>query len=706
MNLDSVLDSVTMYREGAVCRRLAVLPAGTRPDEVRVGGLPLALTAGSLRAQVTTPGARTRVVDVRAAFDVAFTEAVDASAEQKAVNAAEEAVAALTLEVEQLERDINELQSLQPRPLEPKRGDPPRAAALDAALALADFVESRLAQRLASRRAVAKQLTEAEHTLALRRRRLTEASVAQRTERAKVSRAVVVRLAGEASDDQPLELALEYIVPGARWVPNYQLRLARGFTGGTLLMRASVVQDSGEDWSNVTLALSTASLNRRSEVPELKSLRIGRAQQEPPRSGWREPPPGLDALFEAYDASQRLLPRAEPVPASFGAPLGQAMKPKAGRAKERPQRELADLASSFADLPAPAPAAAPVIAAAPSMMRARSVAKKAAMSEEVAAPPPEFDEEGATDEYEKAAAPAAVPRDDLSENMRDYQRLTLGGFDAPPAARGRLGPADPWGFVFAAGVNVQVDVLVAVIGAAEHRAARVASTPPPAGCVRVTALGEFDYRYECQGRLDVPSSASWVTVPVMACNVGLTPQYVCVPAVEPKVYRTLAIANTSTHALLPGPVDVSAGDEFLMTTSLPAIAPGSTTERLGLGVEEAIKVARKTQYNETTGGFLGGSAVLPHEVSIEINNRLATAAPLEVRERVPYPDPSEKDVKVEETSVTPAWEKVDRPVDGAFINGARRWVLHVPAGATAKLVAQFAIRIPADRMLVGGNRRN
>lgn len=196
-------------------------------------------------------------------------------------------------------------------------------------------------------------------------------------------------------------------------------------------------------------------------------------------------------------------------------------------------------------------------------------------------------------------------------------------------------------------------------------------------------------------------------VPVMKCAVGLSPEYVCVPSVEQKVYRTLSISNRSAHALLPGPVDVTSGDEFLMTTSLPAIPPGAErSHRLGLGVEEAIKVARKTQFKETTGGFLGGSAVLPHDVEIELNNRLAAPALIEVRERVPVVTPDEKDVKVEEVSVNPAWEKIETPLDDQVLKGARRWRVTVPPGQALKLTAQYAIRMPSDRMIVGGNRRN
>jgi hypothetical protein len=263
--------------------------------------------------------------------------------------------------------------------------------------------------------------------------------------------------------------------------------------------------------------------------------------------------------------------------------------------------------------------------------------------------------------------------------------------------------------MFLQGVSVQVDVLMVAISSARNNALAVQALGLPALCNQVSAVDSFDYRYDCEARADVASTGRWVSVAVASCPVGLTPEYVCVPSVEPKVYRTLQITNRSPHALLAGPVDVSAGDEFLMTTQLPAIPPRNTQPfRLGLGVEEAIKVARKTQFKESTGGFLGGSTLLPHDIEIEVNNLLATPALLEVRERLPWVDPADdKDVKVEEQQVDPQWEKFDQPIDGTtVVRGARRWRVTVPAGQALKLSAQFTIRIPSDRVVVGGNRRS
>ncbi len=251
-------------------------------------------------------------------------------------------------------------------------------------------------------------------------------------------------------------------------------------------------------------------------------------------------------------------------------------------------------------------------------------------------------------------------------------------------------------------MHLEIDVVVAMVDDCYLRARSVDSLELPARTAPPTA-GSFDYRYDCAARVDVASTGKWSMVPVADANVGLHAEYACVPSVESKVYRTLRIQNRSTHALLRGPVDVTLGDEFLLTADFPLIPPGSADARLGLGVEEAIKVARMTHFKETTGGLLGGSTVLPHDVEIEIANRLSTPAHIEVRERIPFS--TEDDVKIEETRVEPAWEKDEAPREGVATRGARAWHLTVAAGATAKLTAQFTVRIPSDKMLVGGNRR-
>lgn len=747
MNVTSELQTVTIYREGAVCtRRAKAERVGT---EVRVVGLPLSLVAGSVRGRVLTGPVGLRVLDVRPGFDVEFGDAVDESAEVKARDAAKVEVARLELRFNRYDAELRELQTLKPLPFEPKEGDAPRAAPVEATLAMTAFVDERMKQLLVDKRAVEKELKDARDELQLRERRLAEASAEKRNSKAKVTRAIVLSMSHAA--EGPIELEVEYQVPGVRWVPNYTLRLEKGFVGGKLRMRASVAQNTGEDWKGVSLSLSTATLLRRTDVPELKSLRIGRTQPPAPKPGFRAPPPGLDELFAGYDAMSRPLPPPKFEPPPPPPPPVRRQAPQALQEKKKLDTEVLEQAyEPTPEMNAPtahrtrsaavagpakpmAPGAMPMPSAAAPMMppmqampkrggggvfggmaRAVGGAVDAVGAVAASAVMSRDEDEGGADGFADALSEESptgsqyapvIPTFTPAEGLLDYDRLRMPGAEVA-GARGKLSQVSEFDAVFAVGVTVQVDVLLAVLNLWQQRTSMVHALPLPPRCTMVTSFDAFDFRYDCVAPVDVPSTGQWSTVPVMECQVGLTPQYVCVPAVEPKVYRTLAISNASTTALLAGPVEVSVGDEFLMTTTMPAIPPGANTERLGLGVEEAIKVARKTNFAETTGGFLGGSTVLKHDLDIEVNNRLASAANLEVRERVPQVPLSEKDIKVEEAEVKPAWGKVAGPVDGVVTEGLRRWHVTVPPGGRTTLTASFLVRIPADKMLVGGNRRN
>ena len=64
-------------------------------------------------------------------------------------------------------------------------------------------------------------------------------------------------------------------------------------------------QLSGEDWAGVRLRLSTAAAQDWTELPELRSLRIGRVQPRR-RVSFRPPPEGGDELFADHGGRVQL----------------------------------------------------------------------------------------------------------------------------------------------------------------------------------------------------------------------------------------------------------------------------------------------------------------------------------------------------------------------------------------------------------------
>jgi hypothetical protein len=315
-------------------------------------------------------------------------------------------------------------------------------------------------------------------------------------------------------------LDVEYQVPGACWVPVYQLRLdGRGGAAG-LALRAMVAQRTGEDWTGVRLVLSTADLLRRTDLPELRSLRIGRRQPEPAGQSWREPPAGLGELFAGYDAARR--PRtAEPEPDAVAASAVGGYGLAAGGAPD------GDPAFGAPPPPPPAPGGPPRPMA-PAAARA-PLARSRGFAAPGAAPLAEAADGYAAPQAQAPAPPPGTPAP--GADLLDYARLTLAGPDSPEEHRGTLRPPSP--------------ALGAVGGEYRSRADRVAGLARPAHAVDVrTSAGSFDHRFDTAAPADVAADGRWHTVPVGEVPVTADFVYVSVPSVDPAVFSTVWLANT------------------------------------------------------------------------------------------------------------------------------------------------------------------
>jgi uncharacterized protein (TIGR02231 family) len=114
-----------------------------------------------------------------------------------------------------------------------------------------------------------------------------------------------VRIDLAANAPTQATLRVTYAVRHARWVPLYDARLDTGAKDRKpaleLVRRAEILQTTGEDWSNVSLAVSTVRTARGGSAPELASLVV----QYPPAL----PPPHLSAMDTAR-------PRAMAAPAA------------------------------------------------------------------------------------------------------------------------------------------------------------------------------------------------------------------------------------------------------------------------------------------------------------------------------------------------------------------------------------------------------
>ncbi|WP_405019800.1 DUF4139 domain-containing protein [Kitasatospora sp. NBC_00070] len=662
--MESVLDEVVVYATGALCRRRAygAVPADGR---LRLTGLPLTLDPSSVRA--TVRGAGWRVTEARVEY-AAELRSPDRTPElRRACDLARQEYDAARARARRAEERIAELTALRAVPPPRRREEPHRRTPADAWLELADFVAARLTGLQADAARLTEQCKLAEHTLQLAQDRLDSAPDTEHTAPTATTATVLLTLTADGPAAGPVDLELEYGVPGARWVPTYRLSHRQGDPGGQLVLRASVAQATGEDWTGVRLALSTADLQRRTDLPRLQSVRIGRRQATPAPSGWREAPPGLDELFRGFDQAflQQIRLSAKSSDVRFGSRAAAAP----GEEKTVQRKSVSPLRSRAAtardELPQ-APGSAPVgygggapgyggpPAPAPP---AASMAAMASFAPAPSGPPPE----------------PAPPHP--GAGWLDYAALTLQGPHSP--GRGQLTPAPT-----------------------QHRAGHELTGPlPPHAVPPRRSAGSFDQRFDTAAPVDLPSDGGWHTVTIGEIPLSVTPEYVCVPSVEETVYGTLLLTNSTDRALLAGPVEVTVDGDFLRTAALPTLAPGATG-RLGLGVAEGVRVARRTELHESTAGLRNNTLVLDHRVHLELANRLAKAVTVEVRERVPVT--AEPDVRIQER---PGWSAPDEPSEDCP-PGTRLRRVELPAHGRAELDGGYEIRIPAAQTLHGGDRRN
>ncbi|MFD7733378.1 DUF4139 domain-containing protein [Kitasatospora phosalacinea] len=674
---ESRLDSVVVHAVGAVCRRRAsgVLPADGR---VRVAGLPRLAGEGSLRVRVLSGAAR--VAEARMGYPARVRSPEERPSWDRELSELRAGVELLEERRERLDARIAEVVALRAVPPQRRREDGHRRAPADAVLALAEFVDARLEVLQGRAVELAQELRLAEHAFEVAAARVRGGSSAERPGGVEAGACAELTVRGEG----PVELEVEYTVPGAVWVPTYQLAHRRGERSARLVLRASVAQRTGEDWSGVRLALSTASLVGSGGLPELASLRIGRRQAAPAPSGWRAQPAGLAGLFDGWEDAQRSKPAPPPLPAAVGAPV----RPAAGGARPAGARP-----GGARPLGGPPGAGSPFVPQAPPMLGAPAPVAAAAPPPPPPGPVPPGAAYGSAMPRSAAFAPSAdavpppppLPSDPRpSADQLDYAAMVLAGPEQESPRRGRLFPeASP-----------------SRPGGALRGAEEVGRLPLPRfGSWPRASAGSFDHRFDAQAPAHVPSDGVWHTVAVAELPVGVRTSYVCVPSVEEAVYAVLEVSNATAHALLAGPVEVSVDGDFLLTAGLPTLAPGGVRE-LGLGRAEELRVARHAEVRESTSGVLNSTTVLDHAVRIELVNRLPHEASVEVRERVPVPGDAE--VRIEER---PGWSPPAEPSAGVPSSARLRRVV-VPPGGSVELTGGYVVRIPAGKAVVGGNRRS
>lgn len=259
----SAIDTVTVYPDGATVTRVISLDLASGDSTLVARDFPLSLDPSSLRVEGEA-GAKLTI------------GTIDARPPKAAAPAN---LPELDKRIEALRDQRADLQGAIDSANARRKFADHFAEASPAGLG--DKGEARpIAEWRAAFAAVAEEVATADAAIrdATRKQREIDRQIAQlEAERsAKPPSKLEVRIDVASAAATKATLRVTYAVRNARWVPLYDARLDTGAKDRKpqleLVRRAEVTQSTGEDWSNVTLGVSTVRIGRGGSAPELNSL--------------------------------------------------------------------------------------------------------------------------------------------------------------------------------------------------------------------------------------------------------------------------------------------------------------------------------------------------------------------------------------------------------------------------------------------------
>jgi uncharacterized protein (TIGR02231 family) len=264
-NIDasSAVDAVTVYPDGASVTRVVTLDLPAGENSAVLKDLPLTLDPSSLRVEGEA-GTRLTI------------GAIDALPPRAAppVNLPE-----LDKRLQALKDQRDDLQDAMNAAAERRKFAVRFAEA--SPVGIGDKGEARpIAEWRTAFAAIAEEVATADIAIrdAERKQREIDREIARleqdRTQKPPSKMEVRIELAAAAATKATLRVTYE--VRNARWVPIYNARLDTGARDRKpaleLVRRAEITQNTGEDWSDVTLAVSTVRTARGGRAPDLNSL--------------------------------------------------------------------------------------------------------------------------------------------------------------------------------------------------------------------------------------------------------------------------------------------------------------------------------------------------------------------------------------------------------------------------------------------------
>jgi hypothetical protein len=468
---------------------------------------------------------------------------------------------------------------------------------------------------------------------------------------------------------------LGYLVGSANWSPQYRLRGAADNAPIRLEYLAAVVQQTGEEWPNVAVTLSTARPSLDAAPPELLPLKMAG-----PLTAEMGPIEAND------DRSQRIV-------AVLGNPIDMPFGPETPLEEVVKYIKASTKSSVF-------PEGIPIYVD-PLGLQAAEKQMSSPISISLTQVPL------------RTALKLLLEQLGLRYQVSDgVLKITASNSERESFEAGGLGQGGIGGGMGGMGdAGMSLELAQASGGALLNQAA----ASEQADELRVSdeqgsIAAEKDspsVTFPIAGRIDVPSRRDPQLLEV--ARVELPAEYYAkaVPVLTPRVYRLAKLTNKSDFVLLPGEATVYVGADFVGRMRLPLVAAGEPFIA-GFGVDPQLQVSRRLL--RKARAVQGGNQIFTYEFRIGLRNYRSGPVKIQVWDRLPRPQGEAVAVNLVKTTA-------ELSTDGLYQRTARmdnllRWDVDVPPGTIGdktlylnyEFRLEYARDLPQPRFESGGLR--
>lgn len=458
-------------------------------------------------------------------------------------------------------------------------------------------------------------------------------------------------------------LWLSYVTPSARWLPTYDIQLVPGKNQVELGFSGQVSQETGEDWNDVALMLSTAVPSLATQAPKLYTWKLGSRERfipTPPPVHERppQPPPPLSPIPETSPTEmlrRRLFARAGM--AQLGgmsrvAMMGDEMDRDADGIPDGVDQGVADKSQED--------------------FKRRPMKKKDKQPESMPA----------LEEAPVVTAAPAAPAPVRGRVLRSYEQLagvTIEARDTSPS-----GATSSFDDMTMAGGMPRGPVMG--VGLSPPPAYR----PPPLDANSPAALaGGYDLSYPSLYKETVASGKGARRVALFSRSFPVAVQRKVFASLAKEAYLVAEINNPSKQPLPGGHAQLFVGADPAGVATLQLVAPGEAFT-LPLGLDRALKPVRNVRLTTVEKGVFSKDELSEYVVTTELVNPHRQS--IDVRLLDQLPQPGDKNVEIKLVGSEP-------PATPDRDTGALQWRLTIPPGAKVETRFTYTLRRPKGARL-------